>query len=236
MASTTQEVKTFALSLGVDLVGIAGIDRLSEAPPRHRPADIIANARSVISCAVRIPSGAIAGPATSYQATMNAIHARLDFLAARIAVFLEDRGGRAVPVPADEPYWHWDAKRSHGTGDLSHKHVAQAAGLGRLGKNSLLVTPQFGNRVQLVSIVTDVSFIPDPVLDWEPCPEGCMRCLAACPAGAIGQRFAVDQALCRPVTMQRLAKGGIVESCCACRARCPWGLGSSDQALLPRVQ
>jgi epoxyqueuosine reductase QueG len=152
---------------------------------------------------------------------MDAVHLQLDLLATQVALFLEGEGGRAVPVPSDEPYRHWDAERSYGAGDLSHKHAAQAAGLGRLGKNSLLITPQFGNRVHLVSVVTDIDLVPDAVMDWEPCPEGCTRCIRACPAGAIGEGQRVDQALCRPVVMQRLPKGTVVEGCWACRQVCP---------------
>lgn len=221
---TNETVKAFALSAGADLAGVASVERLAGAPPGHRPSDILTDARSVISCAQRIPAGAFAGPPTSYQAAMNAIHSRLDSVAVRVALLVEDRGGRAVPVPSDEPYWDWDAARSRGAGDLSHKHAAQAAGLGRLGRSSLLITPRFGNRVHLVSIVTDLAIDPDPLLDWEPCPTGCARCLEACPAGAIGEGFTVEQLLCRPAMIQRLAKGTVVEACRACRANCPWGL------------
>lgn len=168
---TSEELKAFALSAGADLVGVASVDRFAGAPAGHHPSDVLVGARSVLSCAQRIPAGAIAGPPTAYQAAMNAIHARLDSVAVRVALFLEDHGGRAVAVPSDEPYWDWDADRSHGAGDLSHKHAAQAAGLGKLGRSSLLVTPRFGNRVHLVSIVTDLAIAPDPLLDWEPCPE-----------------------------------------------------------------
>ncbi len=164
---------------------------------------------------------------------MEVVHAWLDQLAGQIALFLEQDGGRAVPVPSDEPYRHWDAERHYGRGDLSHKHAAQAAGLGRLGKNSLLITPQFGNRVHLVSVVTDVALAPDPVLDWEPCPQGCTLCLRACPAGAIGEGQQVNQALCRQVLLERLPKGKIIESCWACRAACPAGLKQTRKRQTP---
>ncbi|MEE8470448.1 MAG: hypothetical protein V3S51_03880 [Dehalococcoidia bacterium] len=102
---------------------------------------------------------------------MEVIHAQLDLLACKVALFIESGGGRAIPVPSDEPYLYWESAKLYGRGDLSHKHAAQAAGLGRLGKNSLLITPQFGNRVHLVSVVTDVDLAPDLLLDWDPCPH-----------------------------------------------------------------
>jgi epoxyqueuosine reductase len=218
---TSTEVKSFARSAGADLVGIAPVERFGGAPAGHLPRDILAGARSVVSLALRIPAGVLHGPATSYQAAMNAAHAGLDRLGLLVALFIEESGGRAVPVPADEPYRHWVPERSYGRGDLSHKHAAQAAGLGRLGKNSLLITPEFGNMVHLTSVVTDAELEPDPVSDWEPCPKGCERCIRACPAGAIEEGTRVNQAACRPVVMQRLPKGYVVEGCWACRKACP---------------
>lgn len=223
MTITVNTLKQFALDNGADLAGVASIERFDGAPPGHHPTDILPNARAVVACAKHIPAGTLDGPATAYHRAMEIVHAQLDLLASQVALFLEAEGGESIPVPSDEPYRHWEAERSYGRGDLSHKHAAQAAGLGRLGKNSLLIAPQFGNRVHLVSVVTDVDLAPDPMLDWEPCPEGCTLCVQACPAGAIGEGQRVDQALCRPVAMERLPKGTIIESCRACRRVCPAG-------------
>jgi ferredoxin len=96
--------------------------------------------------------------------------------------------------------------------------------LGQLGKNSLFITPQFSNRVHLVSIVTDVALPADPVLDWEPCPKGCTLCRKACPVGAIAEDQQVDQSLCRPEMLVRLPKGTVIESCRLCRKVCPAGM------------
>jgi len=224
MTITTVSVKQFALDNGAELVGVAPVERFEGAPAGHHPADILPGAKSVVVCARPIPTGTFDGPATSYQIAMDAVHLQLDLLASQVALFLEREGGKAIPVPSDEPYRHWDAERSYGRGDLSHKHAAQAAGLGKLGKNSLLIAPRFGNRVHLVSVVTDIALAPDPVMDWEPCPERCTLCMRTCPAGAIGEGRRVDQALCRSVMIQRLPKGTVIEGCWACRRVCPANL------------
>ena len=226
--TTSDELKRFlkrlALSRGADLIGVAPVQRFDGAPARHRPDDMLSGAQAVVVCARRIPAATLDGPTTAYHRAMEVAHTELDLLANQLALYLESEGGRAVPVPSDEPYRHWEAERNYGCGDLSHRHAAQAAGLGRLGKNSLLITPQFGNRVHLGSVVTDVDLAPDPVLDWEPCPQRCTLCLDACPAGALDGQQRVDQALCRPVVMERLPKGTMIDSCRACRRACPAGL------------
>ncbi len=221
MTLSSSKLKKSALSLGAELVGIAPVERFESAPEGHSPGDILKGARSVVVMALRLPESVLEGPATAYQCTMDAVHRRLDDLAVRVALFLEEAGCKAVPVPSDEPYRHWDAARSYGRGDLSHKHAAQAAGLGKLGRSSIFITPRYGNRVHLVSVVTDAALDPDPILQWDPCPPGCARCIKACPAGAIIEGPSVDQARCRPVVMQKLPKGYVVEACRECRKACP---------------
>ena len=222
--ATSDELKEFAQSRGADLVGVAPVGRFDGAPAGHHPEDMVSGARSVVVCAQRIPAATLDGPATAYHRALEVVHGQLDILANQVALYLESQGGRAVPVPSDEPYAHWDAEQQYGRGDLSHRHAAQAAGLGRLGKNSMLITPRYGNRVHLGSVVTDVDLVPDPVLDWEPCPQRCSLCLDVCPAGALKGDQRVVQSLCRPVVMERLPKGTVIESCRACRRACPAGL------------
>jgi len=223
MTITAYELKQFALDKGADLVGVAPVERFGSAPAGHHPGDILPRAKTVIVCAQCIPVSTLEGPAAAYHRAMEVIHIQLDQLAGKIALFLENAGARAIPVPSDEPYRYWEAERSYGRGDLSHKHAAQAAGLGKIGKNSLLITPQLGNRVHLVSVVTDIALAPDPIPDWNPCPETCTICFQVCPVGAIGERQIVDQKLCRKSAMEQLPRGMIIESCGACRQACPFG-------------
>lgn len=223
MGITSTELKQFAIENGAELVGIASVDQFILAPAGHRPEDLLPGAKTVVVCAMRLMRGALDSPFTLYHRAMETLHAALDQLAWKIALFLETTGGRAVPVPADEPYRHWEPERAYGRGDLSHKHAAQAAGLGKLGKNSLLITPQFGNMVHFVSIITDIQLLPDPMLEWEPCPADCSICKDICPAGAIIENQKVEQELCRKILIKKLPKGMVIESCNACRRACAYG-------------
>lgn len=225
MERLTHEIKDVALSNGADLVGIASVSRFDGAAKGHAPQDILADARTVIACAKRIPKSlVVTGPATSYHTYMVVVADQLDLIAYQITLFCEQIGGLAVPVSADGPYVDWNEEELCGRGDLSHKHAAQAAGLGKLGKNSLLITPEFGNHVHLVSVVTNLEFEEDPLLDEELCPSECNLCVEACPVGAIldGQR--VIQRVCRQYMFRVLPRGTIIASCRECRKVCPAGL------------
>jgi epoxyqueuosine reductase QueG len=101
----------------------------------------------------------------------------LDFAAQRICQELQTHGYRALPIPA--------SLRSGGetlTSVFSHKLAAHLAGLGWIGKNSLLISPEFGSRVRWVTVLTDAPLVPGEPADRE-CGR-CRACVAACPVQA----------------------------------------------------
>lgn len=67
---------------------------------------------------------------------------------------------------------------------LSQKAVAQQAGLGGIGKSSLLVTPALGPRVRLGTVFTNVALAPDAPYPGNECGR-CRVCAEACPAHAV---------------------------------------------------
>jgi len=105
----------------------------------------------------------------------------LDSAAFKITALIDAKGYHALPIAASQVI-DWQNQRGH----LSHKKVAVGAGLGWLGRNNLLITPQFGARVRLVTILTDLPLVPDRPL-IEECGD-CIACLSVCPAGAIKER------------------------------------------------
>jgi epoxyqueuosine reductase len=56
----------------------------------------------------------------------------------------EKQGVHSIPIPTDVPYFYWDAEIIHGMGILSMHHAAYHAGLGILGRNTLLITGNLG--------------------------------------------------------------------------------------------
>jgi epoxyqueuosine reductase QueG len=121
------------------------------------------------------------------------------------------------------PYAHWDEATQYAAGDLSHKHAAVAAGLGVLGKSTLLITPQFGNRINLVSIITDLEIDPNDVITTPLCPPNCHLCIDACPVKALREKQPIQQPLCRSHCWTKLSRGFPVLQCWKCREICPSG-------------
>lgn len=219
-----EEIKAKAISLGADLVGVASVDRMSGAPDGFRPTDILPEASSVIVMAKRMPKAVVKnGTPNIYTMICLDLFKKLDAMAYELACFIEDQGDNALPVPADGPYTYWDEKITRGMGDLSNRHAAVAAGLGVLGKNNLLITPEYGNRIQLVSVITDMQVAPDPLNEDELCPAKCRLCLDICPTGAINGEKSTDQKLCRSILMKKLPRGFEVYNCRECRRVCPGG-------------
>jgi len=187
----TVSLKKLACRLGADLVGIAQAESFAEAPEGHRPTDLLRGARSVIVVAIHLLDASFeSAPSREYSVTYNVVNSELNRVAFRVARFLQDKGYRALQVPASPPY---DVSRN--MGDLSHRHAGYLAGLGVFGKNSLLLSTKFGPRIRLVSVITDASLTADKPLDLDLCKD-CDKCIRACPAGALKGEGIVDKVKC----------------------------------------
>jgi len=108
--------------------------------------------------------------------------------------FLEKAGYLALPIAPSGFFRYRDYKEIRGgfIADFSHRHAAVAAGLGEFGKQGLLITPQFGVRQRLASIITDASLQPDPLYHGEPLCDGCGKCLEICPVSAFSETEHVE--------------------------------------------
>jgi len=185
-AELTRAVKEKAISLGAHLVGIAPMKRMENAPPDLHPKRLLPEAQSLISMAFRINRGVqqlhLRGispmPFSRFAGLEPKV--RLDEMALDLANFLEDLDYVSLPIPANQYYY-----QEKGVGEISHRHVAMAAGLGRLGRGGFLVTPQYGGAVQLITILTTAPLLPDPMLEEDPC-QGCPQpCVSICPVQAL---------------------------------------------------
>ena len=200
-AELTEDLRTYLYKEGADLVGFGAVNRLDEAPEEMRPQRYLSDARCMIAIGLRVNEAVcdlIARHARndtdppsyhSYQLyTLVMINRELDHLAYLGAKYLEDRGYRAYPFPANVPHLTKPSKEyPGGPGDVSHKHIAVACGLGQLGWHTMLITPQFKTRQKLVSIATNAPLVSDPMCEEILCdPDVCgPYCAAVCPTIAI---------------------------------------------------
>lgn len=118
------------------------------------------------------------------------------------------------------------------TGELVDVAVAQRAGLGFIGRNGLLITKEFGSYVYLGEIITNLEFEPD-----KPIPFGCgecMRCVTACPTGALLGDGRINAKQCLSYQTQtkgmmeeqyRRKIGHVIYGCDICQIVCPYNKG-----------
>jgi len=214
---------------GADLVGVADTARLQGIPTR--PEGLLDGWPRAVCMAIQLADGivdqVVDGPTELYSQHYKRVNAVLDDVAVRLVSWLQSRGGRALPIPASQILCE-ETFVSY----LSHKAVAIAAGLGWQGKSLLLVTPQYGPRVRLVTVLTDLDLPPN-----EPLKNRCGKCTActdACPAGAIrgvntdshyaSRREAVDLDAC-VAQLNRFSQAAHISPylCGVCVSSCPWG-------------
>ena len=219
------ELKQLLLSLGADLCGIASLDRFDAAPKGFHPLDVFPQCKSVVSFACRFPVAALASPTpVTYTRVRNSIAEKIDSIALEACIKLEEVGVLAVPIPAVEAVW--DSATGRKRSPVSLKHAAQAAGLGTIGRNSLLLTPEFGAMVWLGAILTDTPIESDP-LPGSLC-TGCGFCVRACPVGALNGSE-VDQDACYSYAFGEdpNLKRWVI-SCHRCRDVCPYLYGTKN--------
>lgn len=223
-----EAIKRQAAALGADVCGVAGIDRFAEAPAGFHPADLFAGCRAVVVIGKAMPRGlAKVSPRLIYGHGNTLCKEGVDVCAQALAMAMEREGCLAVPLPADDPYEVWDAQTQTGKGLLSMKHAAVQAGLGFLGRSTLLINERYGTLLTIGAILTDLDLPSDPVAPSR-CLPGCRRCVAACPPKALDGET-VCQAKCRAHTYGTNARGFPVVNCNACRTACPLVFGVQDR-------
>jgi epoxyqueuosine reductase len=257
---TPSAIKQRARGLGFDLCGIAPADGMPELGRIHdwiargfhgemayleRSAGVRADlerflpgARSVVVTATNYCTGAEPAPAPPASVARYArgddyhvvLQERLDALLAWMQEATDRPFDAAVFVDK-----HW----------VQERVVAAYAGLGWIGKHSLLINRELGSWLLLAGIVTTLPLPPD-VLVADQC-GACTLCLDACPTGAIVAEREVDARRC--ISYLTIEKGGVladaekaaigthVFGCDVCQEVCPYNLApavTSDPAWQPR--
>jgi epoxyqueuosine reductase len=140
---------------------------------------------------------------------------------------LQDLGITAVLIPS-EPYEYWDEEKREGKGILSLKHAGYLAGIGVLGKNTLLLNDSLGNMITLGAVLVNTELEGDTIAQYKICSEKCQLCIESCPAKAL-DGTKVEQKLCREKSNLVTKKGYALYTCNICRRVCPKGRGTKNR-------
>lgn len=248
----TQRIKAQAHTLGFTLVGVttadppAHLDVLEEwlAAGRHgemgylateiarrRRADprrILPECRSILVLGIPYDKPGDEPPAAEdrLQGRVAAYawgedyHEALKPRLQELVAFIEAEVGRAVPNR-----WYTD------TGPILERELAQRAGLGWIGKNSMLIHPQHGSYYLLAEILLGIELDADDPVTADHCGT-CTRCLEACPTACILPDRTLDARRCISYltielkseipTELRSGTGDWVFGCDVCQQVCPW--------------
>jgi epoxyqueuosine reductase len=194
---TAEAIKLRARELGADLVGIADGGAMGQltTPPgvELRPSRITDyDGDRVIVLARRLLTGTNRltrwDERHKYYNDELALTA-LEQTALDLVLWLEDQGVPALIVPAThvDPWSYRDNPEDHLEPLLSLNYAAVEAGIGTLGLNLQLLTPQYGPRVVLSAVLCSVDVECDSPIDRALCRgPSCGRCLRACPGDVIG--------------------------------------------------
>ncbi|MDP4126616.1 MAG: 4Fe-4S dicluster domain-containing protein [Bacillota bacterium] len=224
------EIKRKAIELGADLVGITDLKRVEGLPTI--PYGLMDPYTHAVVIAVAISPDIFEQitnePTPLYLHHYQTVNNLLDNINLSLQRELIHEGFRALFIPASQI-----VDKVNWMGHISHKAMAKAAGLGWQGKSLLLVTPEYGPRVRLATLLTNAPLEPDPMVSNR-CGT-CKKCQDACPASAIKGRLWEDHpqsreealhfSLCVEKVNEDFAKRPEIGKpiCGVCIRACPWG-------------
>jgi epoxyqueuosine reductase len=260
-ASTTREerLKERARELGFDPVGITPLGPVESfaafrdwldrgyagemvylergAEKRQDTTRPVPGARTAIVVALDYGGKQPAGSIARYARGADYHDIMLDRLRI-LHTWLEDDCGHRVP-----------GKAYVDTGPILERDLARRAGLGWIGKNTMLINPDRGSFVFLGALLVDLELTADAPFEADRCGS-CTRCLDACPTGAFVAPRVMDARRCISyLTIEHRSEiapelqplmGELLYGCDICQDVCPWNIrfsrDLSDPALTPRPE
>jgi epoxyqueuosine reductase len=178
------QLEQIAKEHGADLFGVADLG-ITKDFVRNQGGDYVEKFPKAISLGVRLLDAVIdelhrhgdRAVIFTYKGLYNSVNSCLDHIGLLLARTIQEEGYQAYPVPASQTI---DSKKLIGV--ISHKLVANLAGLGWIGKSCLLITPNYGPRVRFSTVLTDAPLETGHFIN-ESCGD-CKACVNICPVEA----------------------------------------------------
>jgi len=192
MSITKEQIKEFVKSQGLEICGVASIDRFETSPKGKHPCDTLPGCKSVIVVGAHLLDGVVQANFRAFEDGRNDLKGlfgqygyvtipnfELTYVVYAVSRFIERNTGKATTPCCTGPV-------TNGI-QISIRHAAVAAGLGPFGYMSIVLNPEYGPRVRYGVVLTTLEIPPDPMYDGPPLcePEKCGICAKVCPTGAI---------------------------------------------------
>jgi epoxyqueuosine reductase QueG len=203
-----EEIRKYILGLGADVAGFAAIEDY-QAKRCPDPKTILPGVRSMAVAGYREIDGAL--DSDNMRSSLSSRLGVLDLSKRNIYLisrFIEDNYGvKAVPVLGSYPL-NMSLPGMGLVADVSLRHAAVAAGLGRFGRHNLVIHPRFGTRLIFTAALTELPISSDPPVAEELCDE-CGICVADCPGKALDEEGKTDNMKCLR-SSQPYGIGGVI--------------------------
>lgn len=224
------ELEAFLKSLGASKTGFSYV---GDILPEGRK-----SLKSAITVMVRLSDFIVDEitdrPTHTYFHHYRTVNFLIDQITLRCMLLLQEWGHKAFAVPASQTV---KTEGDEYTAIFQHKTAATRAGLGWIGKNGLLVTPEYGPRIRMGTVLTDMEL---PY--GQPVTEGrcgnCRLCVSNCPAGALHgvnwkagmpRKELVDAHACSVFMHDNFKSIGRGSVCGVCMRVCPFGAKKAGQ-------
>lgn len=168
-------------------------------------------------------------PTFTYFHHYRTVNTLIDQITLRGVLLLQDCGYKALAVPASQTVNNVKDKYC---GIFPHKTAAVMAGLGWIGKNGLFISQDYGPRVRLGTILTDME-LPCKTAETESKCGECNECVKSCPAMALSgncwyegcaREQIVDAKACSDFMNEKFKHIGRGSVCGICVRVCPYGI------------
>jgi len=219
----SEKVKGYGKNAGAEIVGIASSKDFGSSLEGYKPTDAMDGCVSVIVLGILSSKEAFTTNSEIYTQHRAANIEKTYNVAKAVEKQLKADGYKAKAVSGFSGKFI-DGKHY---GPISMKHAAELAGIGTIGRNMLLISPEYGTLLWFSAVLTDADLTPDKKIEFNVCNE-CNICVDACPINALEDPSSLHKIECGRRMFKMVNKKWEVD-CFECRRVCPYCFGMNDK-------